>query len=193
VTISNSNPVVITIHANQFLDLTHSVTINIAPGTTVTQVQVSTGMATIQGDEVVWNGFTLNAGDEASATVSLAVTPGQTLSAPGTPSISSISVSALDANGQPVTQSVPAGGPPVDSLTPTSLAAALVLAALVRPSRPVLPAVAPPSQAGPSPAGPDTGASASPRLRLLLALAGAVCLVAAAWRLARGRHRPARE
>jgi hypothetical protein len=127
VTISNTNPVVITIHANQFLDFTHSVTMNIAPGVQATGVQASTGAATIQGDQVVWNGFTLNAGDEATASVTLAVTPGQTLSAPGTPSIASVSLSALDANGQPVAQDIPAGGPPVDSLTPSSLAAVWLL------------------------------------------------------------------
>jgi hypothetical protein len=190
VTISNTNPVVITIHANQFLDLTHSVSIDVAPGVEVTGVQVTTGIATIQGNAVVWNGFTLNAGDDATATVSLATTPGAAQSAPGTPSIQSISLSALDANGQPVTQSVSAGGPPVDSLTPSSLAGALRLAVLIRPAAP---SPAAPYRAA---AQPVAGGGADPTLVHLLrwlALVAAVCLAAGAWLLLRGRDRPARE
>lgn len=116
VTISGQNPVQLTIRANQFLDVTHSIEINLAPGVQATGVQVSTGSATIQGSQIVWNGFTLNAGDQASATINLAVTGGTTLTASGTPAIQNVLIQALDVSGNPVLEQAPGGGPTTDQL-----------------------------------------------------------------------------
>jgi hypothetical protein len=117
VTMSNQNPVKISFHANQYLDLTHSAVFNLDPAVQATSVQVSTGSATIQGSQVVWNGFTMNAGDDASATVNLVVTGGTTLMASGGPSIQSVAVEALDQSGNQVVQFNPGGGPLTGVLT----------------------------------------------------------------------------
>jgi len=117
ITISTQNPVKIGLHANQYLDLTHSVTFNLDPSVQATSVQVSTGSATIQGNQVVWSGFTMNAGDDASATVNLVVTGGTALMASGGPSIQSVTVEALDQSGNQVVQFNPGGGPVTAILT----------------------------------------------------------------------------
>jgi len=116
VAISGQNPVQITVHANQFLDFTHSVIINLDPSLQASSVSVSTGSATIQGNQVVWNGFTMNAGDDATATVSLVVTGGTTLMASGGPSIQSVTLDALDQSGHQVVQVNAGGGPPIGQL-----------------------------------------------------------------------------
>jgi hypothetical protein len=118
VTISNQNPVKVSLHANEYLDLTHSVIFNLDPAVQASSVQVSTGSATIQGSQVVWNGFTMNAGDDASATVNLVVTGGSTtLMAAGGPSIQSVTIEALDQSGNAVVQFNPGGGPVTGQLT----------------------------------------------------------------------------
>jgi len=117
ITISNQNPVKIGLHANQYLDLTHSVIFNLDPAVQATSVQVSTGSGTIQGNQVVWSGFTMNAGDDASATVNLVVTGGTALMASGGASIQSVTVEALDQSGNQVVQFNPGGGPVTTTLT----------------------------------------------------------------------------
>jgi len=102
VTISGQNPLTVTIHANQPLNFTHSVVIDVGPNTQATGVQVSAGTATIQGSQVIWNGFSLDTGQEASVTVSLAVTGGDVLTGTGPAAIQSISLEALDLGGSPL-------------------------------------------------------------------------------------------
>jgi len=105
------------------LDLTHSVIINLDPSLQATTVSVSTGSASIQGNQVVWNGFTMNAGDEATATVSLVVTGGTTLMASGGPSIQSVTINALDQSGHPVVPVSASGGPAIAQLATACVSA----------------------------------------------------------------------
>lgn len=102
ITVSGQNPITVTIHANQPLNILHSVVIDVGPNNQATGVQVSTGTATIEGSQVIWNGFSLDTGQEASVTVSLAATAGNALTANGPPAIQSISMEALDLAGNPV-------------------------------------------------------------------------------------------
>jgi hypothetical protein len=102
ISITGQNPFTVTIHANQTLNIQHSVVIDVGPNTQTTGVQVSTGTATIEGSQVVWNGFSLDTGQEASATVSLAATADAALSGIGPPTIQSVSLQALDLAGNPV-------------------------------------------------------------------------------------------
>jgi hypothetical protein len=114
VTIGSGNPVTVTIRANQYLDLSHSVVITLAPGVTATGVQTTTGSATIVGGAVVWSGFVLQAGDQATATVTLASTT--TIVGTGAPSIQGVTITAIDQSGMTVNYSAPGGGPTVDTL-----------------------------------------------------------------------------
>jgi hypothetical protein len=102
IAISGQNPYTVTIHANQPLNILHSVVIDVGPNTVTTGVQVSTGTATIEGSQVIWNGFSLDTGQEASVTVSLTATADAALSGMGPPTIQSISLQALDLAGNPV-------------------------------------------------------------------------------------------
>lgn len=121
VTISGQNPAKIGVHANQYLDLRHSVVIKLDPGVEATGGQASIGSVTVDGDRVVWNGFTMNAGDDASATLNLvAVGP---MVASGSPSIQSVSIEALDQSGNPVVLFEPGGGPTVGQLVVACAAA----------------------------------------------------------------------
>jgi hypothetical protein len=92
----------VTIHANQPLNVLHSVIIDVGPNTQATGVQVTTGTATIEGSQVIWNGFSLDTGQEASVTVSLVASADAALSGMGPPTIQSISLQALDLAGNPV-------------------------------------------------------------------------------------------
>jgi hypothetical protein len=114
VTISNTNPVTVTVHANQYLDLTHSIVITLAPGVTATGVQTTTGSTTIVGGAVIWNGFALQAGGEATATISLASST--TIVGTGAPAIQGVTITALDQNSTPLNFTAPGGGPTVDTL-----------------------------------------------------------------------------
>jgi hypothetical protein len=102
IAISGQNPFTVTIHANQPLNILHSVVIDVGPNTQATGVQVTTGTATIEGSQVIWNGFSLDTGEEASVTVSLTATADAALSGVGPPAIQSISLQALDLAGNPV-------------------------------------------------------------------------------------------
>lgn len=116
VTISTGNPVTVTIRANQYLDLTHSVVISLPPGVTATGAQVPVGTVTIVGGAVIWNGFVLEAGDEASATIDLTQTSGNTIVGVGTPAIQGVTITAIDQGGTPITFQAQGGGPSTDQL-----------------------------------------------------------------------------
>lgn len=117
VTISSGNPAVITVVANQYLDFTHSIDVTLAPGVQAGSVQVSTGTTSIQGSEVIWNGFTMNAGDTATMTISLSVSTGATLTSPSAPSIQTVTLTALDSSANTVMIQQPGGGPTVGDLS----------------------------------------------------------------------------
>jgi FHA domain-containing protein len=91
------------------------VTIMPAPGVGVTKVLVSTGSAAIQGNQVIWNGFSLNSGQIVPAIVELSsTTPAASADAA---SIREISIDARETgSGGRVTESVAGGGPPLTAL-----------------------------------------------------------------------------
>jgi hypothetical protein len=119
ISISGQNPVIVTIRANQPLNILHSVVIDVGPNTQATGVQVSAGTATIVGSQVIWNGFSLDTGQEASATVSLAATGGMALTGNGPPVIQSISMEALDLAGNPVILQSDSSGIVVSTTAPS--------------------------------------------------------------------------
>jgi len=86
-------------------DLGNTVIISSPPGVQASTVEVSTGSAVIQGDQVVWSGFSLESGAQASITVTLQATTGGALVGSGSALIQTVTVEALDSvSGQNVVE-----------------------------------------------------------------------------------------
>jgi FHA domain len=103
------------------------VTITLAPGVDATNVLVSTGSAAIQGNQVIWNGFSLNSGQIVPAIVGLSAP--ESGSPPEGPAISGISIEAMGAGGNARVSELVAGGGPASAAldrgrTPASSASA---------------------------------------------------------------------
>ncbi len=100
------------------LDFRGTVVMNLAPDVQAAQVLVSTGSAVIQGDQVVWSGFSLGSGDIVPAIVQLAPAGG-TPGPAATSAISSVAIEAKSAqSGAIVNEQVAGGGPPTTALRP---------------------------------------------------------------------------
>jgi hypothetical protein len=100
------------------LNFTGTVVIDLAPGARSVQVLVPTGTATIQGNQIVWTGFSLDSTQIVPAIVSLA--PGGASSASGgsATAISEISIESKDQqSGTAVTERIAGGGPTLLALT----------------------------------------------------------------------------
>jgi hypothetical protein len=119
------------------LDFTGTVVLTLAPGVSANQVLVSTGSTVIEGNQIVWSGFSLSSGQIVPSIVQLA-TNGSGSSAPaGTASIAGVSIDAKDTqSGTSVTEQAAGGGPAVSALGPApSATTATRAAAAVPPGR----------------------------------------------------------
>ena len=86
-------------------NLTQTATIALAPGVQATSVTVSTGSAVVQGNQIVWTNFSLDSGQQATATVSVVASGGGALVASGAPVVASVQIAAVDERtGEAVTE-----------------------------------------------------------------------------------------
>ncbi|HTE86422.1 MAG TPA: FHA domain-containing protein [Dehalococcoidia bacterium] len=122
------------------LNFTGTVVMSLAPGARGVQVLVPVGSASIEGNQVVWTGFSLDSAQIAPAIVMLAPSGTGSSSNTGTTAVSEISVEAKDQqSGAGVTERVAGGGPtlaalasaPVNATVPTAPAAGTTSAAVV--------------------------------------------------------------
>lgn len=103
------------------LDFTGTVVIDLGSGVQATTVLVSVGTAVIQGNQVIWNDFSLSSGQIVPALISLTVAAGGAQTASGLPSIRGVSIDAKDPqSGTAVVEQVQGGGPVFGALAPAT-------------------------------------------------------------------------
>ena len=96
------------------LNFSGTVVMSLAPGARGTEVLVSTGTATIEGNQIVWTGFSLDSTQIVPAIVMLA--PSGSASAAIGSAISEVSIDAKDQTGAVVTERAAGGGPTLAAL-----------------------------------------------------------------------------
>lgn len=110
------------------LSLQNSVVLDLGPNVQAANVQVTAGSAVIQGNQVVWNHFSLDSGEQASVTISLVVASGGSVVAAGAPLLRDMRVEAVDEqSGEPVLEQAGAAGPAVSSLAVAPAVASVAL------------------------------------------------------------------
>jgi hypothetical protein len=127
------------------LDFNGTVVISLAPSVDAVGTAVSTGAAVIQGNQVVWNGFSLAPGQIVPGILVLAPNGPAGSAPPTTPAISGVTIDAKNAQSSSVVNEQVAGGGPSLAV----LASAPTPTARPAPQQPITSAAIAPTSVAP--------------------------------------------